>query len=60
VEGIRVLEASSDEVYTRAKGVLRGVENEKKARDTAVVGRICMCPVPSRRGARAGHDTAVP
>jgi hypothetical protein len=30
VEGIRVLEASYDEVYTKVKGVLRGVENEKK------------------------------
>ena len=30
VEGVRVLEASYDEVYTRVKGVLRRVENERK------------------------------
>jgi hypothetical protein len=30
-----------------------------KTRDTAV-GGMCMCPVPSRRAARAGHDNVVP
>ena len=34
-------------------------ERFKTARDTAI-GRICMCPVPSRRAARAGHDNAFP
>jgi hypothetical protein len=40
---------------SQREGVLRGLT----ARDTAIEG-MCMCPVPSRRAARAGHDNAVP
>jgi hypothetical protein len=40
---------------SQSERVLRG----STARDTAI-GRICMCPVPSRRAVRAGRDNAVP